>query len=296
METLETLARRLDSLGDLRAIVRTMKSLAAVSIRQYERAVEALRGYYTTVETGIQVVLRDTRDADTSGPRQGPKVGRVIFGSDHGLCGRFNEELVEDVGSRLGDNRIAATGGRWLCVGARPAALLEAAGHTPDAVLETPASAARIGTTVDQILEWLDRWQQSAAVGRVELFYQLPESTTRHHPAHRVLLPVERAHFPRFNTRHWPGRSYPVYTMERAALFRALVRQYLFVSLFRACAESLAAENGSRLAAMQAAESSIDDRLEEITMTYRRARQESITTELLDVVTGFEVLSGRGSQ
>ena len=291
METLESLAGRLESLEDLRSIVRTMKSLAAVSIRQYEQAVEALRSYYATVETGLQVVLRDSADAET-GPRDhAAATGVIVFGSDHGLCGRFNEELVDYVESRLPEGAGRADT-RWLCIGARPAALLEAGGRELDDALETAASATRIGETVERILAWLDTWQREHGVTHVHLFYQLPQSTTRHEPAHRILLPVERGHFPRYDPRHWPGPSRPVYTIERRALLAGLLRQYFFVALFRCCAESLAAEHGSRLAAMQAADSHIGEHIDEVTMIYRRARQEQITTELLDVVSGFEALTG----
>ena len=72
---------------------------------------------------------------------------------------------------------------------------------------------------------------------------------------------------------------------------RALVREYLFVSLFKACAESLAAENASRLAAMQRAEKNIDDLVENLNQTFRRLRQTSIDEELFDVLSGYESLS-----
>jgi F-type H+-transporting ATPase subunit gamma len=74
---------------------------------------------------------------------------------------------------------------------------------------------------------------------------------------------------------------------------RAFVREYLFVSLFRACAESLASENASRLAAMQRAEKNIDELLEDLNRTFHRLRQSSIDEELFDVVSGFEALSGQ---
>ena len=72
-----------------------------------------------------------------------------------------------------------------------------------------------------------------------------------------------------------------------------MVRQYLFVSLFQACAESLASENASRIAAMQAAEKNIEERLEELQGQYNHLRQTAITEELLDVVTGFEALASQ---
>jgi F-type H+-transporting ATPase subunit gamma len=80
--------------------------------------------------------------------------------------------------------------------------------------------------------------------------------------------------------------------MDRSRLFSELTRQYLFVSLYRACAESMASENASRLASMQAAEGNIGERLDEFHAQLRNERQNSITEELLDIVSGFEALSG----
>jgi F-type H+-transporting ATPase subunit gamma len=76
--------------------------------------------------------------------------------------------------------------------------------------------------------------------------------------------------------------------MDREQLFAALVREYLFVRLFRACAESQAAEHASRLSAMQSASRNLDDRQVELVAEFRRRRQELITAELLDVVAGYE--------
>jgi len=73
----------------------------------------------------------------------------------------------------------------------------------------------------------------------------------------------------------------------------ALIREYLFVSLFRACAESLASENASQLSAMQRAEKKIDDMLEELFHLYNSRRQSGIDEELFDVVSGFNALSDR---
>ena len=84
--------------------------------------------------------------------------------------------------------------------------------------------------------------------------------------------------------------------MDWDRLFSALIGHYLFVSLFRAFAESLASENASRLASMQAAEKSIRDQLSELTMKYHQQRQMSITEELLDIVSGFEALKGDSDQ
>jgi F-type H+-transporting ATPase subunit gamma len=72
---------------------------------------------------------------------------------------------------------------------------------------------------------------------------------------------------------------------------RALVREYLFIALFRACAESLASKNASRLAARQRAEKNIDSPSKELSRRFYRLRQNSIDEELFDAIAGFTSLS-----
>jgi F-type H+-transporting ATPase subunit gamma len=74
------------------------------------------------------------------------------------------------------------------------------------------------------------------------------------------------------------------------ATLRALIREYLFISLFRACAESLASENASRLSAMERADKNINDLLEQLHGSFHQLRQSSIDEELFDVISGFEAL------
>jgi F0F1-type ATP synthase membrane subunit c/vacuolar-type H+-ATPase subunit K len=84
-----------------------------------------------------------------------------------------------------------------------------------------------------------------------------------------------------------------VRTMKAVAASSIGQYEYLFVSLFRACAESLASENASRLAAMQRADKNIDELLEDLNGTFHRLRQSGIDEELFDVISGFEALVGR---
>ena len=89
----------------------------------------------------------------------------------------------------------------------------------------------------------------------------------------------------------WPSGNLPEVMGPGTATLRALIREYLFISLFRACAESLASENASRLAAMERADRNIDELLSNLRNTTRRLRQSSIDEELFDVVSGFEALN-----
>lgn len=294
MASTEHLQHQLTSLGELRTIVKTMKALSAASIRQYEQAVAALEDYARTVELGLRVVLRDLGHASAaSGARGSPsRLGVVVFGSDHGLCGRFNEDIAQHALEAIGDARPDER--RLLVVGARAATSLAQQGQVPDRELLVPGSAARIGHRVQEILLIVLRWREREEVGSVYLFHNRPVGGGGYRPTGMRLLPVDMERLGLQKAAPWPSRRLPTYTMDREQLLTRLLRQHFFVSLFRACAESQASEHASRLAAMQAAERNLEDRLGEVTAAYRRARQDAITSELLDVVSGFEAIAGDG--
>ena len=105
-------------------------------------------------------------------------------------------------------------------------------------------------------------------------------------------MPVDQNWLRLVQQQEWPSPVLPTFTMDRERLFSALIRQYLFISLYQALAESLASEHASRLAAMQHADRNIQERLEELRAEFRQQRQLAITTELLDIVAGFEALTG----
>ena len=288
METLEQLRHQLEAMEDLASIVRTMKALAAVNIRQYEMAERSLTQFDRAVELGLHVILRELPPPRITAPRA-ERVGAIVFGSDHGMCGRFNEEVVGHAAEWFAN----AAGGKRphvIAVGARVAALLEARGLQAERDMFVPGSAARIGATVRQILLALEEWQVGGRAERVYLFHNRSSAAGRYRPTRTRLLPVNLHRLHGLEGEKWPSRSLPTYTMRRDLLFARLLRQSFFVTLFRACAESLAAENSARLVAMQSAERNLDDRQQELLGQFRRLRQDAITAELLDVVSGYEAL------
>lgn len=109
----------------------------------------------------------------------------------------------------------------------------------------------------------------------------------------RQVIPLDPALVNRLSRRQWTSRSLPHFDIPPAAVLAALLRNYLFASLFSACVEALVTENAARLARMQQAEKSIDDRLVELALATQTTRQSAITEELLDVIAGFEALKSR---
>ena len=288
MQTLETLSRRITTTEELGAIVRTMKSLSAVSVRQYEAAAAALRDYGRTVDLALQALLRGRpRIAGAQRPAPGLAVV-VVFGSDHGLCGRFNDEIARFARARLRELDAAGARRRCLAVGVRAEARLAALGAPVDACLVLPASVSGLAGLAAAVLVQLDAWGEIEGLSRVLLVHHRRRREAVASPHARQLLPLSPERLGNLAARPWPSRRLPVFTLDRQRLFSTVVRQHLWSVVYRAAAESLASEHASRLAAMQAAERNIEEQLEEQHAEFRRRRQEAITGELLDILTGFE--------
>lgn len=290
MQTLEALKRQMDNVEDLASVVKTMKTLAAVSIRQYETAVESLADYFATIQDGLQILLLNQPTFEHIEPGGAHRVGAIIFGSDQGMCGNFNEQIVSfAIQSLIEESQIPKADCSFLVVGARASGHLMDAGFPVDAEIPVAGSASGITTVVQELLGIIDRWRHQKHLGKVLLFYNRRQSASSYTAHCAELLPVRPEHFHQSQSQ-WQGPSLPTHTMDRERLFSRLIGQYLFVSLFRAHAESLAGENASRIASMQAAERNIQNRLTELRSNYHQKRQTAITEELLDVVTGAEAL------
>ncbi len=287
MKTLQGLKRQIDSTEDLGSVVRTMKVLAAVNIRQFQRAVESLGDYRKTVDMGFQILLKN-RPEMLAGLRdlQGDRAGAVVFGSDRGMCGQFNEQLADFVRTRLepfAERRILALGDRVV-------PRLETRGQKVDANLPLVSSLSAVVPLLREVVIHIESWRAEDRVDRVLLFNNEPTSGASYRPRMLQLFPLDRQWFSALMDEPWPTRSFPIHTMLWGQLFASLVRQFFFVGLHQALTESLASENAARLAAMQVAEKNVRDQLEEIRTQYNRRRQSAITAELLDIVSGFEAL------
>jgi F-type H+-transporting ATPase subunit gamma len=285
--------RKIDGAGDLESVVRSMKALAASSIGQYERAVQSLDEYYRTIELGLAACLRQegrVLSPAVRNPRGGQGIGAVVFGSDQGLVGRFNEVLAE-----FAVRTLKALPGKMTkiwAVGERIQSLMAEAGPAQIAQFPVPSSVNAVTPLVGQILIEVDAARERGDVVEVYLFHNHPKPGAVYEPVSRLLLPLDQIWRDKLAALPWPTKSLPEVIEGATPALQAFIRGYLFVLLFQACAASLASENASRLAAMQRAEKNIDDILVELRRTFHRIRQESIDEELFDVISGYEALSG----
>lgn len=291
-DTTASLTRKISSAGDLQSVVRTMKALAASSIGQYEKSARALGDYYRTVELGLSACVRKGESValKVKGKRQrdADAIGAVVFGSDQGLVGQFNDRVadfaVETLAALPGKSQV------WA-VGERVHARLADVGLPLVGLFAVPSSVKTITPLVGQILVEHETHQDRGEVTELHLFYNRPTTGAVYKPVHQRLLPLDATWQRELADRSWPTKLLPEVMGEVTGTLRALIREYLFVSLFRACAESLASENASRLAAMQRADKNIDELLDTLHRNFHRLRQSSIDEELFDVISGFEALS-----
>lgn len=290
MIILETMKRRIRSAEDMQSIVHTMRSFAAVNIKQYESAARASNDYLETVLKGLEM-LRWLHPQQETPPRTDSDqlVGLVVYGSDQGMCGSFNEQITtyvhEIILSRFDREQV-----RLQVVGSRAADLMSDHGYEIDALYEVPSSVNGISNLTLDLLPNLEAWLRKYRLGTLIQFHNIRIRKASWQPTHSRILPFELDEVLPATSSRWNSRSLPMITIDPENLYSELVHQYLFVMLYRAIANSLAGENASRIASMQAAEKNIGERLEELQKNYQLGRQEAITEELLDVITGFEAL------
>ena len=284
-DSMASLSRQIGSATELHAVVRAMKALAASNIGQYEAALRALEGYGRNVELGLGACLRGRSGVSAARPAAAAPLA-IVFGSDQGLLGQFNEVLAQQAIATL-----AALAGppRILAVGARVHALLCDAGMTPEMLFPVPHSAAAIAPLMTQLqLLAAPAWQEHGALP-LYICHNRPDPAAVYQPCVERVLPLDAAWQRRLAAQPWPQGRWPGIIGDADQALARLIGEYLFLALFRAGAESLASENASRLAAMTRADNDIGQRLKNLGASFNRLRQDAIDEELFDVIAATAV-------
>lgn len=288
--TLESLRHQISGAKDLESVVRTMKVLAASNIVMYEKSFNSLKDYYLTVELGLAICFRNTSEVKFTHEEvqdEPTNTGAVIFGSDQGLVGQFNDILsgyvLQKIKTLPGNKKI------WT-IGERIKSQVEDMGLPVSGFFEVPNSINKISAVVGKILLESQVLWEKGKVSQLYIFYNKPKLGTYFEPSYLKLLPLDDKWRNNFANIDWPTRKIPEALNGIESTLHGLIRSYLFVTLFKACTESLVSENASRLASMQRAEKNIDELLEDLNLKFHQMRQSSIDEELFDVISGSEAL------
>lgn len=285
-QTIETLSRRTEAMQGIRGIVHTMKTLSAINAHPYEQAARSISAWSDTVLDGFQAFFHQHRGLDlTVAPDALPVI--IAFGSDQGLCGNYNEVVTAAVAA----HPDTGANPKILCIGAQMEDALTGAGLPVAATLMPPASTEGLGRLAGDLVKRIDAADAATPRGiAVTLAFTERAAGGQQAVVTRRILPLSPVLIDQLAKRPWTSRSLPFFNMPTDRVFAALMRNYLFASLYRAAAEALVTENAARLSRMQQAERSIDDRLAELQSQTHTARQAAITEELLDIISGFEAL------
>jgi F-type H+-transporting ATPase subunit gamma len=282
VEQLPRLQARITSLSELRDLIQALRALAASHMQEATAALGGIRRYVDVIEGAIATVadMLSTVDAREPVP-EGPDTAiLIVVGSEHGFVGAFNERLLDRAEHDI------RPGCRLAIIGRRGMIAAEERGLAPSWCVPMATHVGGVPGVTRGVANRL------AGVTEADIIFARNVSGGGFEVEKKTVLPLDPALLAGSQR-----RSPPLHQLAPEVLLRRLAGEYLFAEITRALMETLASESAARLLVMQSADRNIDDKLQTLRRSENVLRQESITSELLDVVTGamavLETPSGR---
>jgi F-type H+-transporting ATPase subunit gamma len=284
MPRLAQLQSRIHSLEELGDVVGALRAVSATRVQQAHAVLESIRQYTEVIHEALAEALRALPPPpNPSDPS--PSASLIIaFGSEHGFVGGFNDRVLDAVATRR------KPGDELIVVGTRADLV---ARERREAVTWSCAMAAQVAGIDEVGLRLMERIAVASGrrrVDRVTLVYMRVANGPAARAITETLLPFDVKSIPHAGAL----RPKAISNLAPLVLLDGLVDELLFAQLAHAATESFASENTARLAAMQAATDNVTTKLDDLARIERELRQEEITTELLDVVTGAEAVREGG--
>jgi len=275
MEQLPRLKARIASLDELRDLIRALRSLAAAHMQEASAALTGIRQYVEVIEDAIVAVadLLPRTDGRDAAPRPDDAHVLIVVCSEHGFAGGFNERLLDRAEAEL------APGHQLGIIGRRGAVAAEERKLATSWSVAMAAHVAGVPAATRRVAGHL------ADVAAADIIFAHPVSSGGFEVEKRTVLPLDPALLAGSEQ-----RSPPLHHLAPEVLLQRLAGEYLLAEITRAVMESLTSENAARLLVMQGADHNIGDKLQDLRRLENALRQESITSELLDVVTGAQAV------
>lgn len=290
METLDSLKKTLNTSKSIKQVVSTMKALSATSIKKYEKMVKILFAYKNNIELALQAMMICGKNVNISDidyfKNTGNKNLSIVFGSNQGLCGRFNDRIknfvLEDIEDEIDKNEI-------IVVGERLYNLMSITKLNIIKSIYLPNLVEISSDTIFDILQIIDEKLKTKTINNVFIYYTTNDGSTNGTLTKIRLIPIDKRILENAKNRVWPTNSMPYWQIKNEILMSDLLKQYISITLNNALANSIASEQKNRLITLQGAESNIEELIKNKTQEYNQKRQTTITSELMDVITGFKV-------
>ncbi len=290
MASLKAIRRRISSVRSTQQITRAMKFVAAARLRRAQEALLSARPYHETLVRIADNLFASERAALAAAEGARPEVLITVIGSDRGLCGGYNANLVRKAEEEAERVRRQGMTARFNVVGRKPLEALRRAGCTIAHQSINNPRLASFALAQDLAARALGAFR-TGEVAEAGLVYSRFHSALSQRPTFERLLPVAEKQAGEAAGELAAPADYLV-EPSRAELVPAVLRSYLEDSIFHALLEAEASEQGARMTAMDSATSNAADMIGRLTLEMNRARQASITRELMDIVGGAEALRG----
>lgn len=286
MADIGEIRERLDNLGTIEHLVRSMRAMSAIRWRRAKQRLYAAQRYAERVQDQLSLIASYSRGqanaAAVEAPSRAPRTALIVIGSDHGLCGPFNAVLFLSADVYIQRWRDA---GREVQVVALGEYTRRHYCDRPDmcSLLWThrfPLSQAVSFLETREIWEQIESLYEQADIDEMYLIYNYFISFGSYRQRLVRLLP------PELTPLNISQEDLPILGSNLEELQRLLLVEHLALQLYRGLVESMVSEQSARLQAMDAAKANIDERMEELRRTYNVARQEGITQEMLEIATG----------
>lgn len=286
MASLRDIKRRIESVKNTQKITKAMKMVAASKLRRAQEAIIRARPYAYEMRKLINsLVARADRDLHPLlRPGGGGKVGIVVITSDRGLCGAFNASIVNFTMRTLQET-FSGRDVELTLVGRKGAEAMKRRSCTVRESFTTTQFEGQLHRGAAAIIDDIVRDFMQGGTDEVYCLYNEFKSAVQQTVILERLLPFE----PGMPEDEAPPLDY-LYEPTQEEVFDALLVKHLHVQMHRVLHESAASEYGARMTAMDSATRNAGDVIDRLTLQYNRARQDAITTELIEVISGAEAL------
>lgn len=288
----EALQKRIKTTQELRDIVNNMKMLSSVSIWQYERANKALDKYRRNLRNAFHALMLHGMEPQSLADNSGfARYLYILIGTDNGMVGKFNKEIIEKVRVDMRERKLQRDDVLFLVIGKRLAVLAEQAGLRVYYSAGISNSVKIVSSMAESILLKTDEAVLREHINHVSVYFHRRASNTSVTLDNRQIIPYDKSMWKNLRDKKWETNNFPMISADKKKLFSALLREALLIVFIRLLNSSLAAEHYTRMTNMQEAEKNIDENLERMNLAYQQQRQENITDELIDVISGAEAMA-----
>jgi len=290
MATLKTIRRRIGSVSSTQQITRAMKLVSAAKLRRAQEALVNARPYAETLARVAGSLLEAERAALAPAEGAAAVALLVVVGSDRGLNGSYNANLMRTAEETARQLRVAGLAPEFFAVGRKGLDHFRRTRQTiaGERINNTPRLA-----TIGLARELADRMLAEYRAGRISeagIVYSRFRSALSQVPTYERILPIGEPEA-QGQDANQPTLEYLI-EPSRAELVPIVLQSYVQYAIFHALLEAEASEHSARMTAMDAATNNASDMIAALTLEMNRARQATITRELMDIVGGAEALRG----